>query len=369
MSAKGLTLQGILRWLLICAAVLLSGCERSLPPPASPPVALVALVTEVPQSEAAGTYSGEVRARFESKLSFRVPGKIVSRHVHLGDEVKPGQVLAELDHVDLRASLANAEQALSAAQTRLTYAAQQRDRNLAQAKEDLVSRAEVEQTESAFAVAQADLLQARAAQTIAGNQFAYTSLVADHAGIITAEDAEVGSVVTAGQPVFGFAFANQRDVFIDVPEDRIGALQVGAKAKIELTSAPGAALAGTVREIALAADPQSRTFRVKVQLPDTAPVRIGMTAVVAFPATGTTNAWRIPASALFHDGEVPAIWVVEGPDHHLVLQRVKVASYGADTVTLTDGARAGQMVLVEGVHTVSAGERVQPHQAGGGSAL
>jgi RND family efflux transporter MFP subunit len=346
---------------LLVALVLLASCSRDALPPAPPPTVIAAL----PTAEAtAGTssYAGEVRARYESVLAFRVDGKILARPAHLGDRVHAGQLLAQIDPGDSTAGAAAARAALVAAENRLVLARQQRDRNAVQLKEDLVSRAEAEQSDSGFAVAQADVEQRRQELAVAEHQSQYTELRADHDGVITSENAEVGTVVKTGQAVLGLAWTGEADVIVDVPENRISEITRGQAASVTLAALPASAspLRAQVRDIAAAADPQSRTFRVKLALAQPDQARLGTTATVRFTASAGAPRLVIPASALFHEGTAAAVWVINAADSTLALRKVDVAAFDADTVTLAGGLAATERVVVQGVHAVDAGERVSP---------
>ncbi|WP_445146759.1 efflux RND transporter periplasmic adaptor subunit [Dyella sp. Tek66A03] len=350
-------------WLPVAMAalVLLSGCGKGAPQsePARPVIAMpVALVDGASRER----FPGEVRARFEMPLSFRVAGQLVARQARLGDTVKKGQVLAQLDPADAARSQASAQAALEAAEHRLIFATQQRDRDEAQAKQNLISQLQLDQTHDAYAAALAARDQARQQLALAQNQSNYTTLVADRDGSITSEQADVGQVLAAGQAVFGFAWSGDRDVFIDVPENRLAGITVGQPATVSLLALPGKTLAGHVRDISPAADPQSRTYRIRLALDQPGPqVQLGMTAEVSLAASSTTRpAIRIPATALFHQGEHPAVWVVRAADARLELRPVAVLSYGERDVLVGSGLHAGERVVMQGVHTVSAGEKVEP---------
>ena len=345
---------------LVCALAALaaqSACSGPPAPAPALPTVIAAPATAVVASDAV-SYPGEVLARFESVLSFRVDGKIIERSAHLGERVHAQQVLARTDPGDSSAAAAAARAALQSAQQRLVLARQQRERNQAQSQDDLVSRAEIEQSDSAYAVAQAEVEQRRQDLALAERQSQYTVLRADHDGRITAESAEVGAVVKGGQPVYTLAWDGDIDVVIDVPETRIGQFAVGQSAQVHLRSDPQAAMTATVRDIAASADHQSRTFRVRLALARPGPVRLGTTAQVDVASGGTTGRLSIPASALFHDAAQPAVWVVRPDDGTLVLRRVEVAAYGADTVVLARGLAATDQVVLQGVHAVNAGEKV-----------
>jgi membrane fusion protein, multidrug efflux system len=350
-----------LRLFIAASLLLLSACGRRAPQPeAAQPV--IALPVQAVDAALTTQFPGEVHSRYELPLSFRVPGQLTARYARLGDHVKPGQALAKLDDADALKNVASAQAALDAAEHRLTFATQQRDRDEAQSAQNLISQLQLDQTHDSYASALAARDQARQQLALAQNQLRYDTLVADHDGAITSEQAEVGQVVAAGQAVFGFAWTGERDVFFGVPEDQLGGVSVGQVASVTLPAMPGKSYLGHVRDISPAADPQARTYRVKLALDaDGQQLPLGMTAQVALaPKDDIGREVRIPATALFHDKEQPAVWVVRPTDSTLELRPVTVRRYGERAVLISAGLTPGERVVMQGVHAVAAGEKVEP---------
>jgi multidrug efflux system membrane fusion protein len=343
------------------ALALLSACSKQTAP-AEPAHAVIALPVEAVDASLAAQFPGEVHSRFEMPLSFRVAGQLLSRSAHLGDNVKKGQALAKLDAADALKTQAQAAAALDAAEHRLTFATQQRDRDEAQAAQNLISQLQLDQTRDGYASALAGRDQARQQLALAQAQLRYHTLVADNDGTITSEAAEVGQVLAAGQTVFGFAWSGGRDVFFSVPEGQLAGVSVGQSATVSLLAMPGKSYSGRVRDISPAADPQARTYRVKLALDtDGQQLPLGMTAQVSLAAKAQSGPQvRIPATALFHDKEQPAVWVVRPSDSTLELRRVTVERYGERDVLVSAGLAAGERVVMQGVHAVAAGEKVEP---------
>jgi len=346
----------------LALALAVSACGRNeAPPPAPRPV--VAMPAKADERLPAWTLPGEVQARYSTPLSFRVGGKITERLVRLGDTVTPGQVVAKLDPADATKNAAAAKAQLSAAQHQLEYARQQLDRDRAQARENLIAANQLEQTRNAYASALAQRDQAAQEAALSADQLKYTTLHADHAGLITAEQADTGQNVAAGTPVYQLAWSGDIDAICDVPESVLAGLAVGQRASVTLGPLRGKTFTAVLREIAPAADPQSRTYRVKLTLESPSPdVRLGMTANISFdnPGAASQATYTVPATALFHDGKEPAVWIVKPQEDTLELRRVKVLRYDARTVTLSNGVQTGERVVWQGVHTVTAGEKVRP---------
>ncbi|VVD81432.1 RND family efflux transporter MFP subunit [Pandoraea capi] len=366
------------------AAATLAACSRKAPPE-PPPRPVVAVAAQVAEQTPIASLPAQIEARYTTPLSFRVAGKIVDRSVRLGDAVKAGQVVARLDPADLAKSAASASAQLDAAQHQLEYATQTVTRDRAQARENLIAPAQLEQSENAYASALAQRNQASQQAALAGNQLSYGNLKADRDGVITAEQADTGQNVSAGQPVYQLAWTGDVDVIADVPEVALGAFRIGQTASVSLPAIPGKTWQARVREISPAADPMSRTYRAKLSLLSPGPdVKLGMTANVAFaqpltapvataaagasapaaasaPSAGAAadaHPITLPSTALFHQGNQPAVWVVK-QDDTLVLRRVTIVRYGERTVTVAGGIQPGERIVWQGVHTVTAGEKVR----------
>lgn len=346
------------------ALVLLAGCSHK-PPPAPPPaIVLAAQVHHEVGYSGALRYPVEAAARYSTTMSFRVAGKLIERRVRLGDVVRKGQVVARLDSIDAQRQASSAQASLDAAEHRLTYAKQQLARDRAQAAQNLIAANQLEQTEDAYAAAAAAREQAHAQSTVAFNALEYNTLLADHDGYITSENADTGQVVTAGQAVYGLAWSGDVDVDMDTAAGDLGRVRVGQAASISFTALPGRHFEARVREMSPAADPVSRTYRVKLTLLAPADaVRFGMTGdAVLAPApwgdAAPTTVFKIPTTALFHQGNDPAVWVIRASDSVLELRRVVVSSYSERAVTLSNGLKDGEQIVLAGVHTVFAGQKV-----------
>jgi len=350
------------------AVLLLAGCGHKVegPPPVAPVVALPVHSDARSSASEAVRYPVEVTARYSNTMSFRVPGKLIKRNVRLGDSVREGQVLAQLDPVDAQKQLGSARASLDAAEHRLVYARQQLERDEAQSKANLIAANQLEQTQDSYTAALAGRDQAAAQLVVARNNLQYNTLIADHDGLITSENADTGQVVAAGQAVYGLAWNGDTDVILDAAESDLARVSIGQTAKITFPALPGRHFEARVREIAPAADPQSRTFRVKLQM--TGPiesVRLGMTGdAILPPAPGgnsaTAQTYTLPATAIFHQEHQPAVWIVAGNDSTLQLRPVSISSYTDHTSVVSAGLSDGDVVVLAGVHTVYAGQHVKP---------
>ncbi|MGO0791160.1 efflux RND transporter periplasmic adaptor subunit [Herbaspirillum seropedicae] len=346
---------------LLTLVIALAACSKPAPVADAP---REVVVLQAQQRGQAGTLHlpAEVQSRYVTSMSFRIAGQLAERRVHLGDVVRKGQVLARLDPADANQNASAAQAELASARQHLDAAEKQLQRDAQQAREALISPQQLEQSQDAHAAALSQFKAAQARAAVAGNQRDYTTLVAQHDGVISAEQANTGDVLAAGQPVYSLAWSGQVDVVTEVADRQVATLQPGAAAVVTLAALPGKTFQGKVREVSPAADAQSRTYRVKVTLeqPDPA-VRLGMTGEVAITPAASSAApvLLLPATALFHQGDRPALWVV-GEQGKLELRPVTVAAYGERSISVSQGVTASDKVVVQGVHTLTAGEKVKP---------
>ncbi len=332
---------------LLPIVALLAACGERSPPPSiadSGPRLVRTLVIGSGSLQEDHRYSGEVRARHESTLGFRVGGKMIERLVDVGARVKPGQALARLDPADARlaASQADANRALAAADLKRTQ--DLKDRNF-------VSQAALD---AKATTAQAADTQAR----LARNQAAYTTLFADATGVVAAVLAEPGQVVGAGQGVLRLARDGEREVAIALPETALAGLKPGSQATVTLW-ADNQTYPGRIREIAPAADAATRTFAARVSIVGAAAeLPLGLTATVSFPREGGERI-VVPLAAIFQQGERPAVWVL-GKDNEVAPRPVEIERYGDAGAVLKSGLNVGERIVAAGAFKLTAGEKVRP---------
>ena len=347
---------------LCAAAGWLTGCSRPEPPPE--PVRAVKLLTVgVGALQSQVEYAGEVRARVESRLGFRVAGKIVQRQAELGQRVRSGQVLAQLDPQDYQLAAQAAQAQVSAAQTQRDLAAADLQRYAALKNQNFISGAELQRREATLQAAQAALAQARAQSSAQGNQAQYTRLLADVAGVVTAIEAEPGQVVAAGTPVVRIAQDGARDVVFAVPEDKVAQIQVGQAVGVRAW-AGGAPLQGRVREVAASADPVTRTFAVKVGIDAATAPALGATVYVTPQVLSHVGipAITLPTTALRQQGQGTAVWVYDPATSTVRSQDVQIATADGNAAVVAAGLAPGMQVVATGVHVLSPGQKVTVYE-------
>ncbi len=340
------------------SALVLIGCSKPAPP--EEPVRAVKVLTVGAQSLQSGLeFAGEVRARVESRLGFRVAGKITQRLVEAGQHVKAGQLLAQLDPQDYRLATDAAKAQVNAAQVNRDLSGTEFKRYKELKEQNFISGAELERREATLKAAQAQLEQAQAQLTGQSNQAAYTRLLADVSGVVTAVDAEVGQVVAAGTPVLRIAQDGARDLVFAVPEDRVARLKPGSAVRVRPWSGV-AEVTAVVREIAASADPVTRTFAVKAALPAASTLALGSTVTVLPKDLERTAALviKLPTSALFESAKASAVWVLEPASMTVRLQPVQIASVDGNEVVIASGLQAGMQVVSAGVHVLSPAQKV-----------
>jgi membrane fusion protein, multidrug efflux system len=358
------SLSGMLLAALAAATftVALAGCTSDAKPVEAPRPVMVARPGG--GAEAALTaYAGEIRAREESPLSFRVGGKLVRREVDIGAHVHKGDLLAVLDAGDLAAQARAAQAQLTAAEAELARARADQARFAKLGQQQLVSRSTLDAQNAAATAAQGQVNAARANLDVARNQADYTQLRAPRDGMIASRAAEAGQVVGAGQTVFTIAADGGREVAIALPESRIREFSVGQQVLVELWSAPDERLPGTVREIAPAADAMARTYAARVSLTGDAAkaVDLGQSARVYVQDNGLRAAMTVPLSAVQRGpNNATAVWVVDPATSKLHLTPVQLGDFGEISAPLLSGLKSDAWIVTAGGHLLREGQVVAP---------
>ncbi|MET0983270.1 MAG: efflux RND transporter periplasmic adaptor subunit [Telluria sp.] len=306
---------------------------------------------------ASAEFSGEVRPRFESRLGFRVAGKITRREVDVGATVHKGEVLMQLDPQDLKLAASAAQATLRAAETNRDLASADYKRYQELRAQNFVSQSVLDTRRAALRAAQAEADAALAAFRGQSNQAAYASLASDIDGVVTGIDAEVGQVVSAGTPVVRLARTDEVDVVIGIPEDRVGELRKASSVTVRVWARPDAAIAGRVREVSPLADPATRTYTAKIAIPPSPGVRLGMTAAVRIASKNGGGGLRAPLTALHHQKGVTSVWIVENGAVRPV--PVQIVGQAGNDVLLGEGVKAGQTVVTAGVNLLRSGQKVR----------
>ncbi|NCT81886.1 MAG: efflux RND transporter periplasmic adaptor subunit [Comamonadaceae bacterium] len=346
--------------LLLATLLSVSGCGKQSAAP-EPERAVRTQLVSAGTASASHEYAAEVKPRIESRLSFRVGGKLLNRAVNLGDKVKAGQVLARIDAQDLRLAQAAAAAGVAAARTNRDQAGADYKRFVDLQRQGFISAAELERRDSAFKAAQAQLEQAKAQADVQGNQAGYAQLLADGAGVVTGINAEPGQVLAAGMPVVTVALDGPRDIVFSVPEDQIARVKAAA-------SRPGALrvrLWGgdqtwplTLREVAAAADPVTRTFLIKADA-GRLDVRLGQSATVLLDLPQQAGVIKLPLAAVLEQGGKTSVWLLDGTSMTVKPVPVQVGGAEGNEVVIAGGLSPGQEVVVAGVHVLNPGQKVK----------
>ena len=341
-------------------SALMSGCGKQSAAP-EPERAVRTQLVHASTASVSHEYAAEVKPRTESRLSFRVSGKLLSRTVNLGDTVRAGQVLARIDAQDLKLAQAAAAAGVAAARTNRDQAGADYKRFVDLQRQGFISTAELERRDSAFKAAQAQLEQAKAQADVQGNQAGYAQLVADVSGVVTSVNAEPGQVLAAGTPVVSLALDGPRDIVFSVPEDQVvrvkaAASQPGAL-KVRVWGSDKTAPL-TLREVAAAADPVTRTFLIKADA-GKLDVRLGQSATVVLDLPQRAGVVKLPLAAVLQQGGKTSVWTLDGASMTVKPVPVQVGGAEGNEVVIAGGLAAGQEVVVAGVHVLNPGQKVK----------
>ncbi|WP_205341338.1 efflux RND transporter periplasmic adaptor subunit [Denitrificimonas caeni] len=320
----------------------------------------VMVVKPQPSKDLTVAFPGEVRARLEPELAFRLGGKVIKRLVDVGAKVTTEQVLAQLDPEDVRLHLEAMQAQVSAAQANLQLVKAELDRYKTLLDRQLLSRSHYDNAQNQFKAGEARLRQAQAELDAAKNQANYTQLRAPYYGVIAQARVEAGQVVAAGQTVFVLAVDGEREVAINLPEQAIERFKVGQPVEVSLWSQPDRRFAGEIREIAPAADSRSRTYAARVAFRTaTIAAELGQSAKV-YMSSSTDAQYAVPLSSVTAEVGQAYVWVVD-PRTSTVQQRsVELGAFGQTQVPVLQGLQGDEWVVVAGVHLLQEGQAVRP---------
>ncbi|MFL5267284.1 MAG: efflux RND transporter periplasmic adaptor subunit [Stellaceae bacterium] len=302
--------------------------------------------------------TGEIQPRYQADIGFRVNGKILQRPVDVGTQVKNGDLLARLDPQQFRQDLevAKSEVAVAEAEVARSQAQEYRQRELL--KNGFTTQVAYDQALKTFKTAQAQLDATRARQVQASENLGYTDLKADNDGVITAVGADAGQVVSAGQMVVRLAQPGEREAVFNVAERAFKNRTKEPVVTVQLVSSPDIETTGKVRYVSPQADPTTRTYTVRVSLPD-APQQMRLGAnVVGSVVLDESRSVTLPGSALFQKDGKPAVWVVD-KDGSVQLKPITVQRYQGDSVIVGDGLAQGDVVVTAGVQKLLPGQKVR----------
>lgn len=344
---------------LLAGSLLLSGCGTDNTAAEQPQLVKVMQAGTSGQA-AAGTYAGTVRGRYESNLAFQAGGRITSRNVQAGSSVRQGDILMTVNPQDVVQAVNQAQAQASAAQAQLELARTNLSRYQALYEQNAVSAASLDQYQTAYDQAAAQYNQAMAAVQAQQNQLSYTSLTADADGVVSSVSAEVGQVVAAGTPVLTLVHAGEMEAEVHIPENRIQDFSVGKPVTVSFWALQNQRTSGVVREVSPVADTVSRTYTVRISLPEPPQgLQLGMTASVmnVSAASGQDSLCTLPLAAIYQIDDTPKVWVVRA-DNTVTLKPVTVLAFGDNTVQVS-GLDGSDVVVTAGVHMLHEGEAVR----------
>jgi len=363
MTTKGRLLAGLLLPLMISA-----GCSDQ--DKQTQAVSRPVKVFRIDDTATVGvmSFAGEVRARIETPLSFRVGGKLLERKVDVGDPVRKGQLLAILDGNDYHLAVQGLKAQLASAQADSTFLRDDLMRYRELLAQQVISPPEFERHETAYTAARERTAALEAQLAEALNQQSYTELHADRDGVVTALAVEAGQVLAAGQAVIKLAQLDEKEIHFDVPEHRLSEIKRQQDVNVSLWSDGNRRLKAKIREIASAADPASRTYRVKATLLEGMDAaQLGMTATVHI-AANTASGIAIPLSAVYTPQNQPdhsLVWLVDEQAATVKSVPVRLGETLAGERIAVEGLAAGQLLVSAGIQRLAEGQAVRlPEQQG-----
>ncbi|MDO9296213.1 efflux RND transporter periplasmic adaptor subunit [Bradyrhizobium sp.] len=345
---------------IVAAGAVLTGCGEKVaePQPARPVLSMVVAPMEATNVAVVGT----IQPRYKTDFGFRMLGRLIARPVNVGEAVAKGQALAAVDPFAAELAVRSALAQLSTAQGQLANASGNAERQRILIETGATTKATLDSAEQSNAAAQAAVVQAQSNLTKAREQFSYTKVSADYAGVVTAVGAEVGQVVAPGQIVVTVARPDIREAVIDVADDLASALRIGMPLAVTLQLDPRIRAEGKVREIAPQSDAATRSRRIRITLeapPES--FRLGTTITTLIPG-GAARGFRLPATAILTRDGRSSVWLLDPASKSVTSRDVQILPNGDGSVDVTEGIEAGARIVTAGVHHLKEGQKVRLEQ-------
>jgi len=345
---------------LLATVLLSAGCGRKAEAVHEEIRPVRSIVVGASSGSVGATYSGQVHARYESKLGFQASGRIVVRLVEVGSHVRRGQPLMRLDPAQETLQVVAAVASVDAARSRVAQNRVDLRRTEQLLERKFASQAEVDQQRLALAEAESQLRSAQAQQQIRVNQRGYTELFADRDGVVAALNAEAGQVVSAGQQIVTIAADGEREVLVSIPESRVDELRRARTLHVSVWARPGRRYQGVLRGLAPDTDSVTRTYAARIAVKDAdSALMLGMTASVFTPDVEGATAIRLPLGAIHDKDGQPQVWVVDAKTSQVAARVVELGSAQDDHVRIASGLAGGETVVTAGVHMLHAGQKVK----------
>lgn len=343
--------------LMVLSGLMLGACSKEEPPP-EPVRPVLYMEVKAQATESLGRFAGNIAARYESTLGFRVSGRIASRSVDVGSEVEKGQLLATLDPTDLQNQLRSSQGDLARVEAQYINAQANARRQQELFDRGVGAQAALDVAVTDLKTTQSSFNQAKASVQQAQDQLSYSELRTDHAAVVTEWKAEAGQVVSAGQQVVTLARPDIKEAVIDLPAPLAEQLPQDVVFKVASQLEPDINTTATLRELEPQAEASTRTRRARLTLTDTpAAFRLG-TAISVTLSSAIEPRIELPANVLQEVDGKTQVWIVDMQNQTVSPHPVNVISRDDDTLVVS-GVKGGERVVTAGVNSLKPGQKVK----------
>jgi RND family efflux transporter MFP subunit len=361
------------------AALLLSACEQQTEAKKAAPRLVNAMRVADVSGLSERSFPGRARAGQEVNLSFRVSGPLIALPVSVGDEMKAGDIAARIDPRDFESMVRSVQGQVASERARAKRAAAdlRRLQNIMKEDPGATSQAAIDRAQQLQDSARARANSLGASLTTAKDRLSYTELKAPFDGVVVETYVENFETVVAKQPVARLLNPSSIEFVVNVPENLIGLAPSVETVEVTFDALPGTKIPATIKEIGKEASQATRTYPVTLVMaqPDGVEILPGMAGqarITARPPQVAGGAGvEVPATALFTgtDASKSYVWIIDEANKTLSKREVEVGALGRYGVRVTTGLKAGEWIVIKGVHSVDEGEQVRILDAAkGGSA-
>lgn len=361
-----------IRTILLSSLLLVAACEEA--PPQAPPKLVKAIQIAGASDLAEGSFPGRAKAEQEVNLSFRVSGKLQQLPASVGDTIKTGARVAELDPQDFQQQVNAAQSTQSAAQAEFRRAEADYKRLLSVQQQDAgaTSQRAVDLALSVRDQARAAAAALEATVQTAKDRLSYTRLEAPFTGQVAETYVENFQTVVASQPIVRLVDPSSIEMTVSIPEHLIGYADYVTGVSITFDALPGVEVAGSIKEIGSEASQATRTYPLTLAMaqPKDGKILPGMAGEAKIQARLPESAGKtgisIPASAAFagSDIKVTNVWVINPESKTLSKRAVKTGEPTTSGLLITEGLEAGEWIVTAGTHSLTDGQQVRILDAG-----
>ena len=356
-------IQAALTIIVLSAVFLFSGCsllQQAQTEPEeqeTPPVAVTVAEAYRGTLEVRGVFSGVLEPDTTVSVVHKTGGKVSEKLVKDGDRIQEGALMLTLDSAELSAQISQAEASLRVIELQIEAAADSLEDTRLLYEEDIVSRQQLDQAETQYKILEAQAAQIEASMELLFTNLDNTRITAPISGTINGLTVNAGEMISPGMPVATINKLDPMVVRVQLTEKDVGRVELWQIVDVFVSAVYDEALEGTVETISPIADARTKTYAMKVSLPNAGGrLLAGMTASLELVMSEEKDTVIIPSDAVLTQQGRQYVYILE--DDSPKRCPVTTGLINDNYTSILEGIKAGDLVIVSGQHYIEEGSRV-----------